>query len=147
MFRTQETMLTDEGGLAIRLYNRTGVATVKGTVVTLADNFVEAFTTLNAANSNAASKIGSQPAFFGVVLESGIANGSKAWIVVSGVARVVVTGDVYDRDIVIVNYDENGVTVTGNTPNKENYFGIGSVLYMYTTDGITYSAGVCLRHY
>lgn len=147
MFSTRETMLTDEGGLAIRLYNKTGSVTEKGTVVTLSNTSSESFTKLNAADSTVAVVIGSQPAFFGVVLESGIANGSRAWVVVSGVARVKVTSDVYYGDIVLVNYDENGVTVTGNTADKENFFGIGMALSGVLLPGVIEGAIVCLRHY
>ena len=71
--------ITPDGGIAIKLTNQTGADSVKGTLV-------EADT----VNDNA-FKIspvdGYQP--IGIVYEDGIANASECWVVVSGIAQVL----------------------------------------------------------
>jgi hypothetical protein len=70
--------ITKDGGFAIRLFNRTGAATVRGQVVksdTATDNGV----ILTDTNDDEG---------FGVFLDSGIADDAYAWVVVSGIAYV-----------------------------------------------------------
>lgn len=75
---TQKTMLTPEGGIAVKLVNRTGAASVKGKLV-VADS----------ANNDSVVLTGAGDVeCFGVFYEDGIANGSAAWIVVAGIASV-----------------------------------------------------------
>lgn len=64
--------------------NKTGLASVKGEVVTISsttDNGVEKIV-VDAANP------------VGVVYNSGVADGSEVWVVVSGIADVYYTGNV-----------------------------------------------------
>ncbi len=73
---------TPEGGLAIKLINNTGVASVKGELVNTSftiDNAVEKLL------------IG-DPDPIGVFYESGVLNGKKAWIVIAGIADVYYIG-------------------------------------------------------
>lgn len=70
---------TVEGGLAVRLINKTSVASVKGTVVTTAAG------TDNAFDLTAGDDV--DP--IGVVYETGIADGSECWVVVAGIADVL----------------------------------------------------------
>jgi len=72
--------LTVEGGYAIKLTNKTGANSVKGTIV-ISDPDVD-----NAFEVNPTS--GSMP--FGIVYESGIADGSECWVVVSGIAEALI---------------------------------------------------------
>ena len=70
---------TPEGGRAIRLTNKSGVATVKGKIAiasTSADNAV----TVAGANDDEC---------FAVFYESGIPDGSETWVVVEGIAEVL----------------------------------------------------------
>ena len=69
---------TDIGGLAINLINKTGVNTVKGSIVSASSSSDNSFK-LQASEYDA----------IGVVLEDGIADGQEAWVVISGVAEVL----------------------------------------------------------
>lgn len=75
--------LTDEGGLAVLLTNDTGAPSVKGEVVTA-----------SASVNNGVTKIVKDvPNPIGVFLDSGVANGQPAWVVVSGIASVYFVGN------------------------------------------------------
>lgn len=69
---------TSEGGIAIRLTNRTGSASVKGLIVELG-------TADNAVIASAANCI--DP--IGVMYEDGVATGSECWVVVAGRVQVL----------------------------------------------------------
>lgn len=76
---------TPEGGLAIAMINKTGGASVKGEVVAIYSA---------TAIDNAVKKIIiDEPAPIGVFYESGIADGSLAWIVIAGKAEVYFVGN------------------------------------------------------
>ena len=77
-FHSDKFMITVEGGMAVKLTNNTGAATVKGNVVT------NSATTANAV----VLAVDGEPDALGVFYESGIANGAAAWVVVSGIADV-----------------------------------------------------------
>lgn len=70
---------TPEGGLAVWLLNKTGGASVKGTVV-MADT-----TTDNACKTADADTV--YP--IGVIYDSGVADGKMVWVVVSGIAQAL----------------------------------------------------------
>lgn len=76
-------LFTDEGGLAIKLVNRTGAPTVKGYCVTTSDA-VENSVKLVPVNV---------PNCIGVFYESGVADGEEAWVVIAGVAEVYFWGN------------------------------------------------------
>jgi len=65
---------TVDGGLAVRLTNKTGAASVKGTAVAVSPSTADAFGLVGADQSNPV----------GFVLESGISDGSPCWIGVTG---------------------------------------------------------------
>lgn len=78
-----KVMLTPTGGIAIKLTNKTGGASVKGEVV---DS--------NSAINNSVIKIVKDvPDPIGVFYESGVADGQEAWVVVSGIADVYFVGN------------------------------------------------------
>ncbi len=77
-FTSGKQKLTAIGGYAIKLENRTGVNTVAGTLVEAASGNDDAF-----ALSGVDEK-----EVIGIVLDSGVNNGSDAWIVISGIADV-----------------------------------------------------------
>jgi len=81
---TTKIKLTSLGGYAIKLTNKTGGNTVAGQLVApySATAVDDAFKTAG-ANSDEV---------FGIVLDAGIADGSEAWIVVSGRADVLMDG-------------------------------------------------------
>jgi hypothetical protein len=72
---------TDEGGIALRMTNKTGGASVKGTVVTVYDG--------GAVNNAVQLTEGDAIDPVGVMYDSGIADGSECWIVIAGRAQVL----------------------------------------------------------
>ena len=73
--------LTAIGGIAIRLTNKTGGNTVAGQLVApySATAIDDAFKTAAASSDEV----------FGIVLDAGIADGSEAWVIISGIADVL----------------------------------------------------------
>jgi hypothetical protein len=74
----QKAYITPIGGYAIKLTNRTGGSTVAGQLVK-ADTATNDAVILTAADDDEC---------FGVFLDSGVADGSEAWVVVAGIADV-----------------------------------------------------------
>jgi len=74
---TTKIAVTDDGGLAVKLINKTGAVSIKGYCVTTGE----------ADNSVILVPI-DVPNCVGVFLESGIADGDEAWVVISGIADV-----------------------------------------------------------
>jgi hypothetical protein len=73
------TRMLDEGALAIRMLNKTGSASVKGTIVETSATTAEAFDTITA----------DAPDPIGIVYESGVADGGYCWIVIQGKCQVL----------------------------------------------------------
>ena len=87
---TAKTKITVTGGIAILLTNKTGANTIQGQIVKADTATDDAVILASAADDEA----------FGVFLEAGIADGSEAWVVVSGIADVA--------------FDDNVAAVRGN---------------------------------
>jgi hypothetical protein len=71
-------MITDAGGMAVRLINKTGSASVKGTLVkagTVDGSFIVT--------------LADEAMPCGVVYQAGVADGSTCWVVVYGIAEVL----------------------------------------------------------
>lgn len=73
---------TPEGGLAVRLINKTGAASVHGNLVS----------TYSATAVNEAFRLSATTSYehVGVVYEAGVADGSLCWVVVSGIAEILI---------------------------------------------------------
>jgi hypothetical protein len=71
--------ITPEGGFAVRLTNKSGVVSVKGQIVSHKGTVARAFD-LTAVDANHC---------LGVVYESGIEDAAECWVVVSGIAQVL----------------------------------------------------------
>ena len=71
--------ITDIGGLAVHATNKTGANSVKGTVIMTSTGTDGAFMTAGADST----------ATVGIVYEDGIADGDKCWVVISGIAQVL----------------------------------------------------------
>ena len=85
---TSKVKITTEGGLAVKLTNKTGGASIKGYCVTTSD-----------AENNAVKLVPiGEPNCIGVFYESGIADSAEAWVVVAGIA------DVYFWDSTVRGY-------------------------------------------
>jgi hypothetical protein len=78
-FSTAKAKITAEGGLAIQLTNETGGVTVKGQIVSHKGTVANAFD-LTAVDANHC---------LGVVYESGIEDAAECWVVVAGIAQVL----------------------------------------------------------
>jgi len=97
--------VTELGGVAVKFQNQTGAASIAGTVVALstaADRAVEA------AAAGAYNAVG-------VIYEGGVAVGGDVWVVVTGIARVLID----DSTAAI----RNGFAVTGATAGRINASG------------------------
>lgn len=74
---------TPEGGLAVKLTNKTGAESIKGYCVTANDG---------QNNSVKLVPVG-EPDCIGVFYDSGVADGAEAWVVISGIAQVYFWGE------------------------------------------------------
>lgn len=99
-------VFTAEGGLAVRMTNRTGSASVKGTVVTVSDDYDDSFVIQN-----------NEYDAIGVVYENGIANGSLCLVVISGMADVLLKdGTSITRGDWAICADTDGRATDGGDP-------------------------------
>ena len=112
--------LTAEGGLAVKMTNKTGVASVKGSIVSLSTGTDNAFA-LSAVDASGV---------VGVVYEAGIADAAECWVVVKGIAETLFTNNVthgmYARAPVAADTDEVagsavGAAIPANTFNTDAY--------------------------
>lgn len=78
LFQPEKVKHTALGGIAIKLYNRTGVVTVQGQAVKADVATDDGFIITGVDDTEA----------MGVILESGIADDALAWIVISGICDV-----------------------------------------------------------
>ena len=109
-----KTALTPEGGIAISLTNKTGVASVKGSLVATSTVTDHAFE-LQADEINT----------IGIVYEDGIADGSECLVVVSGIADVLLKdATASTRGFWAVAADTDGrANITEPTPSPNNTVG------------------------
>jgi len=76
---SDKVMITPLGGIAVKMTNKTGAASVKGTLVDTSTATDNAFAVEGAD--------GLDP--IGVVYESGVADGSECWVVIAGIVEVL----------------------------------------------------------
>lgn len=98
MVTTDKIRFTAEGGIAIKLTNKTGRDSVKGYLVDT-DH-----TTNNAVQLVPVNL----PDCIGVFYEDGVPDGSDAWIVVSGIADVYFIGSTTNGDYARVSRNDGG---------------------------------------
>jgi hypothetical protein len=79
-----DARITKDGGLAVKMVNKTGAASIRGQVVK-ADTATDNGVILCAANDDEG---------FGVLLDSGIAANANVWVVTSGFAYVALEDNV-----------------------------------------------------
>jgi len=106
-----KTGVSNEGGLLIKLTNNTGSPTVKGSLVSSSPNINDGFILQN----NEFDTIG-------VVYENGIADGEETYIVVSGIAEVLLKdGTASTRGYWAIAADTDGrANITQPTPSPNN---------------------------
>ena len=115
--------INENGGFMIKLINKTGSPTVKGSVVAASDSTDNAFK----LQANEYDSIG-------IVFESGIPDGSDAWIIVSGIAEVLFKdGESSTREWVVLAADTDGRALNIDVPTvnpvvADHFKEIGHVL-------------------
>lgn len=77
--RLDDFYITPEGGLAIKMTNNTGAASIKGTLIES-----------NETTANSFQVLSDEYDCIGIVYEDGIADGEECYIVISGVAEVLI---------------------------------------------------------
>lgn len=99
-------MITPEGGYCIRMANRTGAASIKGTIVTASSAYDNAF----ALETNEFDAIG-------IVYEDGIPDGQDVWVVVCGRAQVMLKdGTASTRGQFFICADDDGRALAITNP-------------------------------
>jgi len=115
--------ITPEGGFAVRLTNKSGAVSVKGQIVSHKGTVARAFD-LTAVGANHC---------LGVVYESGIADGAECWVVVSGIAQVLMKNAATMGHIcrIPLNTDEGeaaGYAMDAEQSSTASVYKIGDVL-------------------
>lgn len=128
---------TSTGGLAIQLTNKTGGNSVKGEVVTPGSS----------VNNSVVKITVDVPNPIGVFLDSGVADGQEAWVVVSGIADVYFVGDTthgqFARGFLTSDGDSyvTGQALAEATPippfaSDKHFYEIGHILESRTGAGL-----------
>ena len=97
---------TQIGGLAVLMTNKSGT--------TVAGQLVEVYSA-TAIDDAFKTAVGSSDAVFGIVLVAGIADGSEAWVVVSGIADVLMDGGGSGRGDRLISSSTAGSADVWNT--------------------------------
>jgi hypothetical protein len=141
---SEKSAMNADGGFMIKLTNRTGGNSVKGEVVETSSSY-----------DNAVQKIVKDvPDPIGVFYESGIADGSEAWIVVSGIADVYFVGNTTRNHLARGFLTADGASyVTGQAlseavptspfANDKHFYEIGHLLESRTGAGLA----KCVLHF
>ncbi|MCK9203552.1 MAG: hypothetical protein M0P58_03825 [Bacteroidales bacterium] len=101
---SQSVMFTPLGGMALKMINKTGAITVKGQIVSPSPTTENGFILASASSVNPV----------GVVFEAGIEDGSACWIVVSGVAEVLLA----DTQPAAMGYEVQISSTSGRAETK-----------------------------
>lgn len=122
-FSMPNIKLTAEGGLAVKMTNESGAVTVKGQIVSHKGTVARAFdlTPVDATH------------ILGVVYESGIADAAECWVVVSGIAQVLMKNAATMGHIcrIPLNTDEGeaaGYAMDASQSSTASVYKIGDVL-------------------
>lgn len=142
-FQTEKIWLTPEGGMAVKLLNATSASSIKGYSVSAS---VDSYGGVRLTPINVPDSVG-------VFYESGIANATSAWIVVSGVADVYFVGAATMGNIArtFVSADSGGVSgmalseaaPTSPFSTDKHFCEIGHVLQTTTGAGLAR----CVLHF
>lgn len=103
--------LPQVGGHAIKLTNKTGSNTVAGQIVEASTTTDSAFGAIAASDTHP----------IGVVLDAGIADGSEAWVVVSGIADVLIDSGGCTHGDRLITSATAGSALVNNTPTTAQY--------------------------
>ena len=115
--------ITPEGGFAVRLTNKSGAETVKGQIVGIKTGTDNAFDlTAVGATYN-----------LGVVYESGVADAAECWVVVGGIAQVLmknaaVRGQLCRIPLTADDSEAAGYAMAADQSDTASVYKIGDVL-------------------
>ena len=146
-FEAEKIKITQLGGLCIKLTNKTGVNSVAG-------KLVKADTTTNDAVK---LTLVDEEETIGIFLDSGISDGSEAWVVVSGIADVAMEDNTtatrgnWVRTSATIG-EEGYADATNATPPSPAAFShfneIGNCIETVTATGIgTHILAHCVLHF
>jgi len=131
------------GGVAVKLTNKTGSPSVKGYLVDPSPS-VDGAVVLTAVGI---------PDCVGVFLEDDVADGSEAWVVVSGIAEVYFSGDTTRGHLARIGFSSDTGEVAGQAISEEfptspfatdKHFGeVGHVIESRTGAGLA----KCVLHF
>ena len=79
VFGNNKVGISELGGVAVKLNNGSGVASVKGTIVIADINADDSFDIAGA----------DEPQSIGIVYDDGIADGAECWVILAGIADVL----------------------------------------------------------
>ncbi len=142
---SEKVGMTAIGGLAVKMTNKTGANTVAGQLVR-ADGTVDDAVDLTGTD---------ELECFGVFLESGIADGSEAWVVVSGIADVAMEdnttatrGNWVRTSITEAGYADATNAATPQPINQTHFTEIGHCIEtVAATGGGTHILARCILHF
>ena len=126
---------TAEGGMAVKLTNKTGGNSIKGYLVHLS----------GAVNNAVIVATVDDPDIVGVFYEDGIADGAEAWIVVSGIADIYFNGNStrghFMRNQITADSGTAGMAISEALPSPplatdKHFHEIGHVLETRTGAGL-----------
>lgn len=95
--------LTPEGGLGVLMTNKTGAASVKGTVVAVNENF----------NNAVKAVLIDLPNAIGVIYEDGVADGEEVIVILSGVAETLFVNNTTAGHLARVTRSDDSVSANG----------------------------------
>lgn len=142
-FMSKTIKFTDEGGMAVKLLNKTGANSIKGYCVTNSN------TTANAVKLVPIN----EPDCIGVFFDNGVADGEYAWVVMSGLAYVyfwssTTLGHFARTGLTVDTGEVSGQALSEAIPtspfsNDKHFCEIGHVLEARTGAGLA----KCLLHF
>ncbi len=134
-FNNNIMKVTDIGGIAVKLTNKSGAPSVQGEVVHV-DSVTDEAISLEGAGDD-------DP--FGVFLDDGVADGEEAWIVIFGKALVKADANGFSRaDRIVMSTTTDGRVVGNNAPSVAAHFTeVGHAL----EDAAANVTGKCILHW
>ena len=134
-FTNPKAKMTPEGGYAIKLTNKTGAASVKGTIVAVKSDTDNAFDLVAIDGTDC----------IGVVYEAGVADAAECFVVIAGKAQVLMTNNATRGQMcrIPLNTDtgeEAGKAVAAALPAAADIGHIGTILESKNAGTLCYVA-------
>ena len=136
--------LTPDGGVAVKMTNKTGESSIEGTVVGVSHSGID----------NAVQKIIVDiPDPIGVIAENGVSDGAEVWVVISGIAKVLFIGNTTRGHLArgflssdsgyISGYGLSEAVPTSPFANDKHFYEFGHVLESRVGAGLS----KCVLHF